>query len=512
MRLKSFWPRYAVAISLILGLLFTSHMFSRAELRHGVHDAAAINMSGRQRMLLEQIAHLSHDYAQAPSKEMRARLEESALLFEQSHYELVKLSQEDPFLHDLYSTGANSIHALVLRLIGDVNWILVDTRGTEFALRDIERMADGELSAQLREAANAFEAMASRRSLRLTTVQDYSLYAAILTIIGEMLLIFWPADKTIRRNFQQLEQEHGVTQAALQRLANFATLASDLFWETDMQGRVVYAEGAALDYFQGGRETIVGCDYLDIIQMDDKNLSIIANAISTLSAYQGVRGVFTDASGRNYNMLLSGKPRFNDQGKLAGYLGTADDISNYMQEHEEVRKLAYTDPLTGLSNQRAYQETIPNLVRKATPRAPLYLLALDLDGFKAVNDTYGHGAGDEVLKAVSSRIRSVIRDGDMAVRAGGDEFFIICNAMPSYLAIMGLADRLNERLSEPYSLSNGKTVRVSASIGVACAPHDATEHVELCETADKALYAAKRSGRNQTCFARDMKRDELKVS
>jgi len=165
-----------------------------------------------------------------------------------------------------------------------------------------------------------------------------------------------------------------------------------------------------------------------------------------------------------------------------------------------------------LSNKRAYEEAIPELVDKATPRKPLYMLALDLDGFKAVNDTYGHGAGDEVLKIVAARIKSIVRDGDMAIRAGGDEFLILCNAMPSYLAIMGMADRLNERLSAPYSLSNGKTVRVSASIGVACAPHDATEHVALCEAADQALYAAKRRGRNQTYFARDLKEDELQAS
>ena len=77
MRLETFWHRYVVALSLILGLLLTSHVFSLAELRHGAHDAAAINMSGSQRMLLQQIAHVMHDYVETPTETSRTRLKDS---------------------------------------------------------------------------------------------------------------------------------------------------------------------------------------------------------------------------------------------------------------------------------------------------------------------------------------------------------------------------------------------------------------------------------------------------
>jgi diguanylate cyclase (GGDEF)-like protein len=132
------------------------------------------------------------------------------------------------------------------------------------------------------------------------------------------------------------------------------------------------------------------------------------------------------------------------------------------------------------------------------------VLALDLDGFKSVNDTYGHGAGDEVLKSVASRMKATLRESDWCARIGGDEFFVVCHTAPSRLAVEGLALRLNRKLAEPYGLSTGHRVRVSASIGIAAAPYDSTDLDKLLHLADTALYDAKNNGRNQFRFVEDI--------
>ena len=101
-------------------------------------------------------------------------------------------------------------------------------------------------------------------------------------------------------------------------------------------------------------------------------------------------------------------------------------------------------------------------------------------------------------------MNATIRDADLAVRIGGDEFFVVCTTAPSRLAVEGLAMRLNRKLREPYGLSSGHRVRVSASIGIAAAPFDCLAEGPLLRAADTALYDAKRSGRDQYRFYEDL--------
>ena len=215
-------------------------------------------------------------------------------------------------------------------------------------------------------------------------------------------------------------------------------------------------------------------------------------------------GTFTDTDGQSYKLSLSGMPHYHEDGHIIGYLGTATDVTARMTQQEQTELMASTDPLTGLANVRKFRATLGNMVDTADSRQPVYVLALDLDGFKSVNDTYGHGAGDEVLKSVASRMKATLRESDWCARIGGDEFFVVCHTAPSRLAVEGLALRLNRKLAEPYGLSTGHRVRVSASIGIAAAPYDSTDLDKLLHLADTALYDAKNNGRNQFRFVEDI--------
>jgi diguanylate cyclase (GGDEF)-like protein len=502
--LETHLHRYILALSIILALIIASHIVSVTALRQGAHDATAINMSGRQRMLLQQMSHAAHDYADDGSPELRENLRASIKLFETSHYELIRFGNDDAALRGIYSEGEEPIHAKVLQLINNVNWVLVDRLNTKQALESIEFEASGPLAKQLGDAADAFEAQANKRAAWLGKIQTYTVLALVLTIIAEVFLVFWPAHKIMISAFRKLRDKHREAQATLKRLSNFSEVASDLFWETDLHGKLIYAEGKFLSRLKGGRASLVDCNYLDIIQLDEENAAIMAKAIKNASSYARVRGTFIGTDGETWHLDISGAPCFDDDGQITGYIGTSNDVSAQVERQEEVRKLAYSDPLTHLANKRAMETQLPDLLDKASLSAPVYVLALDLDGFKAVNDTYGHGAGDEVLKAVATRMKATIRADDLAVRVGGDEFAIICTTSPSRLAIEGLALRLKRKLSDPYGLSTGHRVRISASIGIACAPYDSIGEKPLLRAADMALYDAKRSGRNQFRFYEDL--------
>jgi diguanylate cyclase (GGDEF)-like protein len=162
--------------------------------------------------------------------------------------------------------------------------------------------------------------------------------------------------------------------------------------------------------------------------------------------------------------------------------------------------LAEHDSLTGIPNRKRLGETAKSALAW-TRRNKSYVAALliDLDRFKEINDSFGHGAGDEVLQAFAIRLRSAIREEDMVARLGGDEFVILQVGMTEPNGAGPLADRLTKKLSEPYEIGDLQ-VMCGASIGIAIAPTDAQEWDALLSCADTALYKAKAEGHSKVCF------------
>ena len=155
---------------------------------------------------------------------------------------------------------------------------------------------------------------------------------------------------------------------------------------------------------------------------------------------------------------------------------------------------AYHDPLTNLRNRTLFDEMASRQIAQAyRDGAQLAILALDLDGFKAVNDLHGHAAGDLVLKHVANRITGSLRGSDVVSRRGGDEFSVLLVDVDG-AKTRQIAEKLLAALSQPYP---GIEPSVSASIGVARYPHDATTLSELLERADEALYVAKNAGKRR---------------
>jgi diguanylate cyclase (GGDEF)-like protein/PAS domain S-box-containing protein len=161
---------------------------------------------------------------------------------------------------------------------------------------------------------------------------------------------------------------------------------------------------------------------------------------------------------------------------------------------------AYSDPLTGLANRRAFIERASSeLARTVRHHGMLSLLMMDIDHFKRVNDTHGHGAGDLVLQAVSAVCEHAVRAGDLVSRIGGEEFAILLPDTGPERA-MEIAERLREALAEHITtLEDGSTVNVTASLGVTTLQDHDSPFETLLEQADQAMYRAKRQGRNQVC-------------
>src|SRR5476649_2840930 len=181
------------------------------------------------------------------------------------------------------------------------------------------------------------------------------------------------------------------------------------------------------------------------------------------------------------------------------YRDLSKEIKARISKELEARNLARHDPLTGLPNRRFFEEKLDECLGAVSATQQMAVLMLDLDGFKTVNDTYGHSAGDKALSEFSRRVSSVLRPGTFLARIGGDEFAIIKPKIDCLDEATNLARRIAAAVAEPFII-DGVTAEFGVGIGVAVAPNDGTDPEELVRRADRALYRAKAAGRSSVRF------------
>jgi diguanylate cyclase (GGDEF)-like protein len=172
--------------------------------------------------------------------------------------------------------------------------------------------------------------------------------------------------------------------------------------------------------------------------------------------------------------------------------------------HQYMSRLATTDPLTGLANRRMFLEEMELLLSHPNPgRRVAALLFLDLDGFKPINDTHGHDAGDEVLKIIGQRIETHIRRSDTLARYGGDEFVVCLKGIDDKKQIRQIAEHLAQAISEPINLEENNHI-LGVSIGIALSPQNGEKVETLLGRADMAMYMVKKAGGQDIAFYDDV--------
>jgi len=191
---------------------------------------------------------------------------------------------------------------------------------------------------------------------------------------------------------------------------------------------------------------------------------------------------------------------------VPGFFVSAFDITRQKQAESKILRIAHYDDLTGLVNRVMFTGRLARLMAKTTEKRPLHnvvVFFIDLDRFKAVNDSLGHDAGDELLKKTAQRLESVVRKNDTVARLSGDEFAVMMVDNGSHEhALYGasmIAEKIIQALSEPFYIHRGE-VFIGASIGIAVYPEDANNPEELLKLADVSMYQAKKQGRNNYQF------------
>jgi diguanylate cyclase (GGDEF)-like protein/PAS domain S-box-containing protein len=275
---------------------------------------------------------------------------------------------------------------------------------------------------------------------------------------------------------------------------------SDWVWSSDTEGRL---RGVSQKFaVQAGLSTgaLEGRPLAELLGETDgiREISTLTIAMRQRQPFYNLEARIMGGGGA-CDWLMAGRPVFKD-GRFTGYVGTAANITSEFRARQTMSYLAYNDGLTGLANRAHFQKRLTECVARLDRYGTAFtLLCLDLDKFKAVNDTLGHQAGDRLLIEVARRLGSQVRKADLVARLGGDEFTLLLPDESDPGSIANLATRMIQQLCQPFFI-DGKELSIGVSIGIAIAPVNGSEAEQLVRNADLSLYRAKSEGGNSYCF------------
>lgn len=300
----------------------------------------------------------------------------------------------------------------------------------------------------------------------------------------------------------------------LERYRKLALISTDWFWETDENFVIVYMSRSVERITGYPPGQYIGMSRFDLASDETKKTKEWAFHVEQVKAQDPIKNFeykHVGEDGVAHYLRVNAVPLFHEDGRFRGYLGSTADISELVlakmrveevnreliEAKKQAESLARTDALTGLNNRRAFFERAHEIQDQAKRYGRHYsILMLDVDHFKAVNDTHGHAVGDETLKAVARSIHAISRDSDIAGRIGGEEFALLLPETTAEQAV-NLAERLRQTIADlVIDVPQGElTVTISTGVSACCEQASSVE--EAIARADKALYQAKEQGRDR---------------
>ncbi|MDO8300660.1 diguanylate cyclase [Lacisediminimonas sp.] len=288
----------------------------------------------------------------------------------------------------------------------------------------------------------------------------------------------------------------GMSGMELARYLRRETSVPFMFLSSHVQDDIVRqaAEHGAIGYLVKPIDTTQLIPALEAALMRAQEISHLRLIGADLAAALATGRKVSESMRRQLELLVE-----SHSSELARLNQQLDLAQKHVLESEaharELARMANEDPLTTLPNRHWLTNYLPAALRRVQASGRmLAVMYLDLDGFKAVNDTLGHLAGDELLRAAALRMKSALKPSDSIARHGGDEFVLIIEQMNSESDAAQVAQRMLEVLRNPFELTNGRNI-VAASIGVSLYPRDGADSEQLLARADEAMYRAKTSGR-----------------
>lgn len=312
------------------------------------------------------------------------------------------------------------------------------------------------------------------------------------TLLGSVVVL---------RDVTERQKQERLLRDSEERFRNVFELAAVGMALVAMNGRILQANDAFCALLGRERQDLLTCTDTDLTEPADRArershlyelLTDRTPAVQFekryLCAPKGVRWVLASVS------LLQ------ERRQAVCYVYQIHDLTERKSMQYELERMAYFDPLTGLSNRAHLRQELERQIADARRhRGQFAVLFIDLDRFKSINDTLGHEAGDELLRGIGERLRTTVRETDCVARLGGDEFVIALTEVRDSGQVMTVTEKIRLAVAQPMEIASRSLV-VTPSIGVSMYPDDGADASSLLRNADSALYAAKAEGRNRVHF------------
>jgi diguanylate cyclase (GGDEF)-like protein len=298
-------------------------------------------------------------------------------------------------------------------------------------------------------------------------------------------------ERLIMRYMRASIEERARSESIALLLKEYEDQGAGWLWQVDAANLLTYVSPRMASLVGRATSQLVGQSFPVLLGWDAR----LGDALAAHAPFNGIEVTLQTVSGPRV-IALSASPVAGPGGEFQGFRGVGSDITEMRRSQERLTHMASIDVLTGLPNRQRMRELLTEAITEAAQSgAPCAILFADLDGFKPVNDTFGHPIGDAVLRTVAERLAEAVGKRGKVGRVGGDEFAIVLEDGSSRRAVEELGFLLIAAIAEPFPIDKNSEVRIGLSIGSAFAPVDGSTVDELLLKADLALYAAKSQGR-----------------
>ncbi|GGE29842.1 hypothetical protein GCM10011391_05460 [Pullulanibacillus camelliae] len=342
------------------------------------------------------------------------------------------------------------------------------------------------------------EVIYNNQSERLTKegriVHILSSYSPIIDD-GELI-----AGVALYKDITELKKMENELMESEARYRLIADNTSDLIRVVSAQGVTLYASPSHKKILGVDPEFYINKSFLTFAHPDDMFLleEMLATILRTKAPYS-VEFRRLNKHQKSLWMEARGNPILGDDGEVHTVVFISRDIQEQKEREAHMKHVALHDPLTDLPNRRLFEEQLSEAMKQSQRTGGrIAVFFIDCDHFKEINDSYGHGVGDQVIQLFAERLRKAIREGDVVSRVGGDEFQVLLTSVKSRESVLAIARRMIKSMREPLVVE-GHVLRLTASIGISFYKRGLKSEADFLAEADQALYVAKSKGRN--CFS-----------
>ena len=328
---------------------------------------------------------------------------------------------------------------------------------------------------------------------------------SILVIIKQILVIM--ENNTLLYDLKTLNEklENTVPQRTRQLIESEQRYKSlfdyhpDLVYSFDFDGRFTSINFACERFLNKRKTDIVGTSFWDFVKLED--VERVTSALQNVKNGENQNFDLSISSGnaKEAHLNITNIPIIVDN-HVVGIHGIAKDITEHKKVEAQIHYMAFHDALTGLPNRRMYKKRLKETLKAVSRQQKIVaVLFIDLDGFKFINDTLGHDIGDQVLIAVTERLKGYVTEKDLIARQGGDEFTLILANVVDSSDVKKRVQEIIHSFEQPFTVDNNE-LNITCSIGIALYPKDGEDSLTLMKNADRAMYRVKSDGKNNYEF------------